>query len=134
MAQRKSTMKFADVVGSRFAGPAQQEFSSWLKKVELGFKVAHVDTIERVDHLLAYMDAPAQDIAITFVDHYTEENAVPAAAAQQKTYYDTLYKALIAHLRSKSAVVGTRPELRLMEQWKNIKQTEGETVGIFIIA
>ena len=57
-------MKFSDVVPDRFKGPHHQEFSTWLRKVELAFRVTKTDDINKVDHLLAYMDPPAQDIAM----------------------------------------------------------------------
>ena len=49
-------MKFSDVVPDRFKGPHHQEFSTWLRKVELAFRVTKTDDIHKTDHLLAYMD------------------------------------------------------------------------------
>ena len=53
-------MKFSDVVPDRFKGPHHQEFSTWLRKVELAFRVTKTDDVHKTDHLLAYMDPPAQ--------------------------------------------------------------------------
>ena len=66
-------MKFSDVVPDRFKGPHHQEFSTWLRKVELAFRVTKTDDINKVDHLLAYMDPPAQDIAMQYAETYTRE-------------------------------------------------------------
>jgi hypothetical protein len=122
-------MKFSDVVADRFRGPTHQDFSTWLKKVELAFRVTRTDEAAKVDVLVAYMDAPAQDLAIAFVDKYRTDNAPPTAAGPLRTYNETLYDQLVAYLRTKSAVVGTRPELRLLDLWKNFEQRSAETVG-----
>ena len=123
-------MKFSDVVPDRFKGPHHQEFSTWLRKVELAFRVTKTDDINKVDHLLAYMDPPAQDIAMQYAETYTREHDDSGLTGNQlKAYHRTFYDALIAHLKTKSAVVGTRPELRLLEQWKNMRQKDSETVG-----
>ena len=122
-------MKFSDVVADRFRGPTHQDFSTWLKKVELAFRVTRTDEAAKVDVLVAYMDAPAQDLAIAFVDKYRTDNAPPTAAGPLRTYNETLYDQLVAYLRTKSAVVGTRPELRLLDLWKNFEQRPAETVG-----
>ena len=47
-------MKFSDVVPDRFKGPHHQEFSTWLRKVELAFRVTKTDDVHKTDHLLAY--------------------------------------------------------------------------------
>ena len=122
-------MKFSDVVSERFRGPTFHDFSTWLKKVELAFRVTRTDEASKVDVLLAYMDAPAQDLALAFADKYRRENDPPTAPTQLRAYNTALYDALIAYLRTKSAVVGTRPELRLLDLWKNFEQKRGETVG-----
>ena len=53
--------------------PHHQEFSTWLRKVELAFRVTKTDDINKVDHLLAYMDPPAQDIAMQYAETYTRD-------------------------------------------------------------
>ena len=54
----------------------------------------------------------------------------PSAAVAKKYHEDEL-AALIAHLKTQSLVVGTRPEMQLIMQWKNINQQEEETAGMF---
>lgn len=54
----------------------------------------------------------------------------PSAAVAKKYHEDEL-AALIAHLKTQSLVVGTRPEMQLIIQWKNIRQREEETAGMF---
>ena len=71
-------MKFSDVVPDRFKGPHHQEFSTWLRKVELAFRVTKTDDINKVDHLLAYMDPPAQDIAMQYAETYIFSVLQPA--------------------------------------------------------
>ena len=102
-------MKFSDVVTEHFRGPTFHDFSTWLKKVELGFRVTHTDANAKVDVLLAYIDPPAQDLALAFVDKYRRENDPPTGAAQLKTYNTELYDALLTYLKKKSAVVYTPP-------------------------
>ena len=46
-------MKFSDVVSERFRGPTFHDFSTWLKKVELAFRVTRTDEASKVDVLLA---------------------------------------------------------------------------------
>ena len=129
MSGARAIMKFSDVVTEHFRGPTFHDFSTWLKKVELGFRVTHTDANAKVDVLLAYIDPPAQDLALAFVDKYRCENDPPTGATQLKTYNTELYDALLTYLKKKSAVVGTRPELRLLDLWKNFEQKAGETVG-----
>ena len=98
-------MKFSDVVPDRFKGPHHQEFSTWLRKVELAFRVTKTDDINKVDHLLAYMDPPAQDIAMQYAETYTREHDDSGLTGNQlKAYHRTFYDALIAHLKTKPRV------------------------------
>ena len=90
-------MKFSDVVSERFRGPTFHDFSTWLKKVELAFRVTRTDEASKVDVLLAYMDAPAQDLALAFADKYRRENDPPTAPTQLRAYNTALYDALIAY-------------------------------------
>ena len=62
-------MKFSDVVPDRFKGPHHQEFSTWLRKVELAFRVTKTDDVHKTDHLLAYMDPPAQAASCNSESH-----------------------------------------------------------------
>ena len=96
-------MKFSDVVPDRFKGPHHQEFSTWLRKVELAFRVTKTDDVHKTDHLLAYMDPPAQDIAMQFVEAYGKEHDDSGlSAAQLKQYHRTLYDELVKHMKTKS--------------------------------
>ena len=118
----KNTLKFSDVVPERFRGPDHQEFSLWLKKCELGFRVMRLDAATKCDILQAYMDSPAQDLAMTFVADYRMENDEPSGARDRTEYFEEMYKKLIEYLQAQSGVVGTQPELRLLDKWNLLKQ------------
>ena len=91
--------------------------------------MTRTDEAGKVDILLAYMDPPAQDLAIAFVDKHRRDTPPPTTAPALKLYNTNLYDELLKYLKTKSAVVGTRPELRLLDLWKNFEQKTGETVG-----
>ena len=125
-------MKFSDVVPDRFKGPHHQEFSTWLRKVELAFRVTKTDDVHKTDHLLAYMDPPAQDIAMQFVEAYGKEHDDSGmTAAQLKLYHRTLYDELVKHMKTKSASWVLGPSCgcsnngricgkKMQKQWGNI--------------
>ena len=71
MASKTST-KLRDVVPERFRGPQSQDFASWLRKFELGVRVAKVTDTEKVDQLLVNLESPCQEIAEDFVSRYKE--------------------------------------------------------------
>ena len=98
---------------------------------ELGITCVNIDDIHKVTHLLAYLESPCQEIAREFVEKYKTDHVEPVAAAALRTYHQTLWTRLVAHLRRESAFVGTRPELRLLGQFQDIKQGHSETVGNF---
>ena len=127
----KNTLKFTDVVPERFRGPEHQEFSLWLKKAELGFRVMRMDAATKCDILQAYMDSPAQDLAMTFVSAYQQENDEPNTARDRTEYFEEMYKKLIEHLQGQSGVVGTQPELRLLDRWNLLKQGPAEKVAAY---
>ena len=101
----------------RFRGPEHQGFSLWLKKAEPGFRVMRMDAAAKCDILQAYMDSPAQDLAMTFVSAYQQENDEPNTARDRTEYFEEKHKKLIEHLQGQSGVVGTQPELRLLDSW-----------------
>ena len=127
----KNTLKFSDVVPERFRGPDHQEFSLWLKKCELGFRVMRLDAATKCDILQAYMDSPAQDLAMTFVADYRMENDEPSGARDRTEYFEEMYKNLIEYLQAQSGVVGTQPELRLLDKWNLLKQGRTEKVAAY---
>ena len=105
-------MKFSEVVRERFRGPAYgQDFTTWLAKVQHGFRTAQIPESAQVDHLVAYLESPAQELAISFKKKYESENVYPdrPSAAVAKKYHEDELAALIAHLKTQSLVVGTRP-------------------------
>ena len=126
-------MKFTDIVRDRYRGPAYgQEFTTWFAKVRHGFSTAQVPAEAQVDHLVAVLESPAQELAFSFCEKYDIENSTDGLRGANLTkHHEDKLAALVAHLQSKSAVVGTRPELRLLNQWGRIKQQDGEPAGMY---
>ena len=126
-------MKFTDIVRDHYRGPAYgQEFTTWYTKVQHGFSTAQVPESAQVDHLVAVLDSPAQELAFSFIKKYNAEHPTEGLRGQQLVqYHEDKLAALVAHLQSKSSVVGTRPELRLLNKWKTMKQYDGEPAAMF---
>ena len=105
-------MKFTGIVRDRYRGPAYgQEFTTWFAKVRHGFSTAQVPADAQVDHLVAVLESPAQELAFSFCEKYDIENSTDGLRGANLTkYHEDKLAALVAHLQSKSAVVGTRPE------------------------
>ena len=69
-------MKFTDIVRDRYRGPAYgQEFTTWFAKVRHGFSTAQVPADAQVDHLVAVLESPAQELAFSFCEKYDIENS-----------------------------------------------------------
>ena len=126
-------MKFTDIVRDHYRGPAYgQEFTTWYTKVRHGFSTAQVPESAQVDHLVAVLDSPAQELAFSFIKKYNAEHPTEGLGRQQLVqHHEDKLAALVAHLQSKSSVVGTRPELRLLNKWKTMKQYDGEPAAMF---
>ena len=76
MASSKGLMKFTDIVRDRYRGPAYgQEFTTWFAKVRHGFSTAQVPADAQVDHLVAVLESPAQELAFSFCEKYDNENS-----------------------------------------------------------
>ena len=133
MASTRNLMKFTDIVRDHYRGPAYgQEFTTWYTKVQHGFSTAQVPESAQVDHLVAVLDSPAQELAFSFIKKYDDEHPTEGLRGQQLVqYHEDKLAALVAHLQSKSSVVGTRPELRLLNKWKTMKQYDGEPAAMF---
>ena len=133
MASTRNLMKFTDIVRDHYRGPAYgQEFTTWYTKVRHGFSTAQVPESAQVDHLVAVLDSPAQELAFSFIKKYDAEHPTEGLRGQQLVqYHEDKLAALVAHLQSKSSVVGTRPELRLLNKWKTMKQYDGEPAAMF---
>ena len=131
-------LKFADVVRERFRGPAfGQDFTTWLDEVLLGFETANISESSQVTHLVAFLESPNREIAVAYLKKWKEENPQPEPAARaadresaMRDYHRAQWQALVAHLKTQSTVVGTRPEMRLEHDWKDMKQLPGESVAI----
>ena len=68
-------MKFTDIVRDHYRGPAYgQEFTTWYTKVQHGFSTAQVPESAQVDHLVAVLDSPAQELAFSFIKKYNAEH------------------------------------------------------------
>ena len=114
-------LKFADVVRERFRGPAfGQDFTTWLDEVLLGFETANISESSQVTHLVAFLESPNREIAVAYLKKWKEENPQPEPAARaadresaMRDYHRAQWQALVAHLKTQSTVVGTRPEMRL---------------------
>ena len=125
-------MKMSEVVSERFRGPQSQDFASWMGRFELGAQCTNMQDEQKVNSFLAYLESPCQELAMTFVKKYKTGREPPIApAAEVRAYHQVLWKDLIAHVRKQSAFVGTRPELRLHDQWATLRQEEHETVGSY---
>ena len=71
MASTRNLMKFTDIVRDHYRGPAYgQEFTTWYTKVQHGFSTAQVPESAQVDHLVAVLDSPAQELAFSFIKKY----------------------------------------------------------------
>ena len=71
-------MKFSEVVRERFRGPAYgQDFTTWLAKVQHGFRTAQIPESAQVDHLVAYLESPAQELAISFKKNMKVKMCIP---------------------------------------------------------
>ena len=110
MASTRNLMKFTDIVRDHYRGPAYgQEFTTWYTKVQHGFSTAQVPESAQVDHLVAVLDSPAQELAFSFIKKYNAEHPTEGLRGQQLVqYHEDKLAALVAHLQSKSSVVGTR--------------------------
>ena len=132
-------LKFADVVRERFRGPAfGQDFTTWLDEVLLGFETANISESSQVTHLVAFLESPNREIAVAYLKKWKEENPQPEPAARaadresaMRDYHRAQWQALVAHLKTQSTVVGTRPEMRLEHDWKDMKQLPGESVAMY---
>ena len=125
-----ASVKFTDIVGDKYDGPGRgQDFASWLTTFELGCKCTDCSPKQRVQLLIAYLRGQCQDIALNFVADYEQENTIPpynAAVSTVRLYYSEQYEALKAHLKEDHVIVGSSPELRLLDQWKNLIQAQSE--------
>ena len=109
-------MKFTDIVRDHYRGPAYgQEFTTWYTKVQHGFSTAQVPESAQVDHLVAVLDSPAQELAFSFIKKYNAEHPTEGLRGQQLVqYHEDKLAALVAHLQSKSSVVHCK-----QLQWRN---------------
>ena len=125
-------MKMSEVVSERFRGPQSQDFASWMKRFELGAQCTNLQDEQKVNSFLAYLESPCQELAMSFVKKYKTDHEPPTSpAADVRAYHKDLWKDLIAYVSKKSAFVGTRPELRLHNQWSSLRQKEHESVGSY---
>ena len=99
-------MKFTDIVRDHYRGPAYgQEFTTWYTKVQHGFSTAQVPESAQVDHLVAVLDSPAQELAFSFIKKYNAEHPTEGLRGQQLVqYHEDKLAALVAHLQSKSTL------------------------------
>ena len=88
MASSKGLMKFTDIVRDRYRGPAYgQEFTTWFAKVRHGFSTAQVPADAQVDHLVAVLESPAQELAFSFCEKYDNENSTDGLRGANLTKY-----------------------------------------------
>ena len=88
MASTRNLMKFTDIVRDHYRGPAYgQEFTTWYTKVQHGFSTAQVPESAQVDHLVAVLDSPAQELAFSFIKKYNAEHPTEGLRGQQLVQY-----------------------------------------------
>ena len=93
-------MKFTDIVRDHYRGPAYgQEFTTWYTKVQHGFSTAQVPESAQVDHLVAVLDSPAQELAFSFIKKYNAEHPTEGLRGQQLVqYHEDKLAALVARM------------------------------------
>ena len=100
MASTRNLMKFTDIVRDHYRGPAYgQEFTTWYTKVQHGFSTAQVPESAQVDHLVAVLDSPAQELAFSFIKKYDAEHPTEGLGRQQLVqHHEDKLAALVARL------------------------------------
>ena len=120
------TVRFKDLGIEKFKGP-EQDFTAWLHEFDDGVELGNYSWQGKVALLKSTLEGNCKLQAAAYVKKYKEEKPKRQSETDE-TYYKKVYQALCKSLKVDPIVVGLEPELRLLDEWKNLQQKSNETV------
>ena len=128
-------LKLRDCNLKRFTGP-EMDFGTWVKDFNTAIVMCGHTPEQAATLLPLWMEGDCRQVAQDFLAEYAEDHDVPttsgaAGNTARLQYHQARVDALIAHLRTNTTITGTAPEMRLMDNWRGLAQSRGETAQTF---
>ena len=116
------------------------DFATWIRTFEHALDATTHNYQQRVVLLCTFLTGECREVANDLINDFRTdaEHPFPTSSSGGRptvaaidAYHKELYEDVIAKLKKHPTIIGYSPKVKLLDQWRNLKQETGEAVQTF---